>query len=115
MEKAIHHLEVDLRIATPFNWHDHLCVVHTQLAWLFLGEDRLDDAQAHIERAKSHTVDSPYNLGGAMVSQAAVWNKQRRFEEARSEVLRAVELFEKLGAASDVEACRQFLQFVEEG
>jgi hypothetical protein len=45
-----------------------------------------------------------------MELQAAVWYKQGRFEEARSEVLRAVGIYEKLGAAKDVEDCRKHLR-----
>ena len=112
-EKAIHHFEIAIGIATPFDWHDHLFWVYYKLVELFLGEGRLDDAQAHVEQAKSHAIDGPYNLGSAMLLQAAVWYKQDKLEEAKSEVLRATELFEKLGAAGDLEACRNCLQVME--
>ena len=100
-EKAIHHLEIDLGIATPFNWHDHLFWAHYELVEPFLHERRFDDAEAHIERTKPHAVNNAYALDGVMVLQAALWYRQGRLEEAGSELLRAAELFERLGAASD--------------
>jgi len=33
--------------------------------------------------------------------------------EAKSEVLRAIDIFEKLGAMGDLERCRQLLRWVE--
>jgi len=112
-EKAIHHLEVALEIASSFNWHSHLFWIHYGLAGLFLGEGRFDDAQAHVEHAKSHTVDSAYYLGRAMELQAMIWYMQRRLEEAKTEVLRAADVHEKLGAAERTEWCRNYLQKIE--
>jgi tetratricopeptide (TPR) repeat protein len=113
--KAIHHLEVALGIASSFDWHDNLFWVHYTLAGIFRDEGRFNDAQIHLERAKSHTVDSAYNLGYAVEEQARVWYKQHRFEEARSEALRAADIFDKLGAAMDVERCREFIQEILNG
>ena len=96
IEKAIHHFEVALGIATPFNWHDDLFVVHYKLAALFRDEGRLDDACDHLERAKSHAVNSAYNLGCATELPARVWYEQHRFEEARSEALRATQFTRSL-------------------
>ena len=111
-EKAIHHYEVALGIASSFGWHDPLFWLHHDLGWLFL-RDRPYDAQAHLECAKSHTADSPYNLGHAMGLQAWVWYRQHRVEEARSETLRAADVFEKLGAAKDVEDCKDLLDCIK--
>ena len=113
MEKAIHHFEVAIGIASSFNWHDELFFAHYGLAGLFCNQGRFDDAQTHIEHAKSHTVDNTYYLGRATEKQATIWYKQHRFEEARSEVLRAADLYEKLGAAKDLEHCRKLLQKIE--
>jgi len=112
-EKAIHHHEVALEIASSSNWHDGLFRIHHDLAGLFHDEGRFNDAQAHIEHAKSHTADNPYNLGCATEQQARVWYKQHRFEEARSEALRAADVFEKLGATKDAENCKKLLQRIE--
>jgi tetratricopeptide (TPR) repeat protein len=114
-EKAVYHLEVALRIASSFNWHDALFLVHFSLAGLFLDEGRFDDARTHNKRAKSHTVGSTYDLGTATIVQACIWYRQHKLEEARSEALRATDIFEKLGAADDAEACRWFLRDIQKG
>jgi len=114
IEKAIHHYEAALGTASSFNWHDVLFWAHYNLVGLFRNEGRLDDAQTHVEHAKSHTVDSAYNLGYATEEQAWVWYEQDRLEEAKSETLRAADIYGKLGAAKDVERCRKFLRDIEE-
>jgi len=113
-EKAIHHYEVALGIASLLDGHDALFWVHFALAKLFLDEDRFDDAHAHVEQAKSHAVNVPYKLGRAMKLQARVWYKQDRLEEAMSEALRAADVYEKLGATQDLKKCRGLLQQIEE-
>ena len=112
-EKAIHHFEVAIEIASPFDWHNSLFWLNYDLAVLFCDGDRADDAQARLEYAKSHTANSPYNLGYVMELQARVWYGQHRLEEAKSEVLRAADIFDKLGAAKDAEHCRGLLQKIE--
>ena len=112
-EKAIHHFEVAIGIASPFNLHETLFWIHYGLAGLFCGEGRFDDAHAYIEHAKSHTSGSTYFLGRAMEQQAWVWYTQHKLEEARSEALRAADVYEKLGAAGDVERCRNHLRRIE--
>ena len=113
--KAVHHLEVALGIATLFNWHEDLFAVHYELVGLFRDEGRFDDAQAHVEHTKSHAVNHPYYLGLATELQARIWYRQHRLEEAKSEALRAVDIFEKLGAAKDVERCRKLFQDIGKG
>jgi len=114
IEKAIHHYELALEIASPFNWHNIMFWTHYRLAQLFRREDRFEDAQAHVEHAKSHAADSVYNLGYATEEQAWVWYGQDRFEEAKSEALRAANIYDKLGAAKDVEDCRKLLRYIDE-
>jgi len=113
-EKAIHQYEVALEIASSSNWHGGLFQIHHALARLFHDEGRFNDAQAHIERAKIHTANSAHNLGCVMEVQAKVWYKQHRLEEARSEALRAADIYEKLGATKDVEACKALLRDIQE-
>ena len=115
-EKAVHHFETTLRIASPFDWHGILFWTHRSLAWLFHDGDELDDTNAHIEQTKSHAVDGAmvYQLGGAMEMQANVWYRQGRLGEAKSEVLAALEIFEKLGVAKHANNCRHLLQEVEQ-
>jgi len=113
IEKAIHHFEAAIEIASHFNWHHELFSAHCKLAVLFLDEGRFDDAQTHIEHEKSHTANNAYHLGLTMEGQAWIWYDQHRLEEAKSEALRTADLFEKLGAAEDLERCREFLQHIE--
>jgi len=113
-EKAIYHFEAVLGIASSFNWRDQLFWVHHALALLALDQNKLDDAQAHIERAKVHTDNDPYSLGYTMMLQAGFWYRRYRLEEAKSEVLRAVQVFEKLGAAEALERCSGYLQQLEQ-
>ena len=112
--KAIHHFETALGIASPFDWHDQLFWIHRSMALLFSDEYEFNNANIHIKQAKLHAADSPYNLGHGMKSQARIWYKQGRLEDARSEVLCALEIYESLGALRDVGACRKLLQGIEE-
>ena len=113
-EKAIHHYEVALEIASSLNLDNQLFWVHYALAGLFFGEDRFDNAHAHIENAKSHTINDTYKLGRAMELQADFWYNQGMFEKARSGVSHAADIYEKLGAAQDLEDCRRLLQRIDE-
>ena len=112
-KKAIKHFETALGIASPFNWRIQLFWIHHRLAFvLFFEEKRFDDAQAHVERAKSHAIDDLYLLGHASRLQAEFWYDQGRIEEAGSEVSRAIDAFEQLGATRDLAACRFILQCI---
>ena len=113
-EKAIHHLEVALRIASPFNWHNQLSHIHYALGWLFLDQGEFGNAHTHVEQAKLYAVENAYSLGRAMALEAQVWHRQGRLEEAGCEALRASEIFEKLGAAEESESCRDFLRYIEQ-
>ena len=112
-EKAIHHFEKAIEIASSLNLDDQLFWVHYSLAELFFKQGKFDDAHAHIERAKPHAVNDPYDLGRALDLQARFWYKRRMFEEAKSEALRAVEVYEKIGAADDLKLCRGFLREID--
>ena len=112
-KKAIHHFETAIGIASPPNWHEELFWIHYALIELFRDGDELDDANAHIEQAKSHADGDVYRLGRAMYMQAEVWNLQHRLEDAKSEASGALEIFEKLGAAGDAKICREILEIVE--
>ena len=114
-EKAIHHFQMALGIASPFNWHIQLFWVHFSLAGLFLDENRFDDAHAHSEHAKSHAAEDKYHMGRAMEMQARVWYRQRVPESAATEALDALEIFEELGADKDVGNCKELLKKIERG
>ena len=113
VEKAIHHFEVALGIASSFNWHGRLFWIHYKLAGLFRDQGRFDDTQTHLERAKLHAVNNAYCLGLAMELQAEAWYEQGRLEEARTEAPGAADVYERLGAARDVERCRKLLRKIE--
>ena len=112
-EKAIHQFNTALGIVSPSKWHTQLFWIHFDMAVLFLEEGEYDNARAHIERAKPHVVDDVYKLGRAMDLQARIWYYQHRFEDAKSEALRALENYEECGAAHNAEICRDLLQKVE--
>ena len=112
-ETAIYHFEAAIGIASSFNWHHHLFWTHYSLADLFFNEDRFDDTHAHIERARPHACNDAYRLGRVMQLQANLWYKQHRFEEARSEALRAADIYNTLGAAMDTESCRTLLRDIQ--
>ena len=112
-KEAIHHFEAALRIASPQNFQALLARVHWDLAILFRDEGEFEDAHAHIKRAKSHTVDDPRQLASTIQLQATISYRQLRLEDAKSEILHSIEIFEKIGAVEDVEASREILQLVE--
>ena len=111
-EKATHHFETSIRIASPRNWHNSLCCGHFDLAGLFLEEGKFDEALSHVEQARSHTANDTFKLARAMEMQAVLLYRQLRLEEAESEALHAVEIFEKLGVSQAVGECREILQMI---
>jgi tetratricopeptide (TPR) repeat protein len=111
--KAIHHFETALRIASPPNWRDALFWNHCDLAELFQDEGEFDNTNVHLGQAKSHAGDDPFRLGRSMYMQACVWYQQRRLEEAKSEVSRAVEILERHGAEDGRWQCGDLLQRIE--
>ena len=113
VEKAINHFETALGIASSFNWYCQLLRIHHSMAELLFDENRFDDAHTHVERAKLHAIDDTYRLGHAMELQAEFLYQQHKFEEANSEALQAVEVYEKIGATNRVEACRVILRNIE--
>ena len=113
-EKAIHHFEAAIKIASPFNWHNELFWIHYSLAELFRDESAFNDSHTHIEQAKSHVVGHEYNLGRAAELHAEIWFLQGKLKEARTEILHAKEIYEKLGLAMDLQRCRDLLQEIEE-
>ena len=114
-EKAIHHFEVALGIASSLNVVSQLFWVNYCLADLLSELDEFEEAQTYLEHAKSHAADNAYLLALVMLQQARAWGMQDMFEEARSEALRALDVLEKLGAAGDAEVARQILQRIDAG
>jgi len=114
MGKAIDHFEAALGIAFPFGWRDQLFWNHYSLAQLFFHQQRFGDAHAHVEHAKSHAVGDARNLGHAMSLQVGFWYFQHKLEEAKSEALRAADVYEMLGSVQYAENCRTMLWHIEE-
>jgi hypothetical protein len=58
-------------------------------------------------------VNNPYNLGRVVEQQAWLWYRQRKFEEARSAVSNAADIFERLGTTKDAGRCNALLWKIE--
>ena len=112
-EKAIRHLESGLKIASAFNRLDLLFEIRLTLALVLFDQERFNDANAHVEQLKFDAADNLYYLGRAIQTQAAIWWQQHKLVEAKTESLRAIEIFENLGAAKDVESCEYTLQGIK--
>ena len=113
-EKAIHHFETALAIASSFGWNDQQFWIHHNLAVLFLNEDDFHKAHAHIEQARSNAVDSSYLLGRAILEQAQIYYRQHRLEDSASGARRALEIFEGFGAQRFAEDCNGLLRDIEQ-
>ena len=113
-EKAIHHFETALEIASRYDWEDELFWIHHAIGLLFINEKELNNAQDCTEQAKSYVAEDRYKLGLAMKMQAIIWYRQGRLEETKLEATGALAIFEKLGVAKEVEHCRGILRDTEE-
>ena len=78
---------------------------------VYLGEEKFDDADAHLERAKL-LANNAGDLARATMLQGLISRAKGRLEEAETEVLRAMEALEEIGANLDVEMCRDFLGII---
>ena len=114
MEKAVSRFKAALGIASRFNYQSQRIWIHHELVQLFFRQNKYNDAQAHLELSKSHAINDPYSLGRAMEQQAWFWCQQHRFGEAKSEALGAISVYEKIGAAENIERCRSIIRDVEE-
>ena len=113
-EKAVDHFKTALEIASLSGWQETLFWTHYDLTKLFYDENDLDNANVHIARAKPYAADDAYALGCAMKMQAQIWCRQCRLEDARLEVLHALEVYKKLGAVQGVGECRELLLQIEQ-
>ena len=119
-EEAICHFEMALKIATPFTRYSGLFWTLHSIAELFRNEDRFQDAAYCIECAEWRSVGNAYLSAHVLQQRARLLDQQARirslnnlFQDAKSEALRALAAFEKLGAANDAEATRQLLHQIE--
>ena len=112
-KKAIHHLEMGVKIALAFNRLDLLLGIRESLVSVLLYAGRFEDASAQVEQIKLGAADDLLSVGCAMKMQAQVWCRQRRLEDAKSEALRALEILENIGAAADAKRCKKTLLQIE--
>ena len=113
-QKAIHHFETARGIATIFGWDDILFWIHFDLARMFnRHEGELDDANSHIGLAKSHAANNTSLLGYAIFEQAGIYYRQRKFEDATSEALRALEIFGQFCILDWKGGCEDLLRDIE--
>ena len=114
--KAIHHCEVALGITSgscfKMDWEQYWTHFALMLQVIFSDQHKLEDAQVHVEKAKSHATNT-YLLARAMDQQARIWVRLGRLEEVRPEALGALDAFERLGAAKDVRFTRRLLQRID--
>jgi len=113
-KEAIEHFGEALKIASDFSWEYQLFWNHYALAEVFFGGGEFDDAHDHVESAKLYAIHDPYRLGRATQLQTRFWYNRGMLEQAKTEVLSAVDLFEKLGATEELRACRVTLRNIEE-
>ena len=113
-EKALHHFETSLQIASSLGSGSPLSETHLSLAHLYAGEGKLNDALTHVEHAKSHAGNDMFLLGRVIYTSAYVLHVQRRFEEAKSEALCVLAVAEELGVAHLVEMTGKLLEEIEE-
>ncbi|KAF9792061.1 hypothetical protein BJ322DRAFT_9175 [Thelephora terrestris] len=113
-EKAVHHLEQALEIASIFEWRGELFGNNYALAALLTRQDEFDKAHSHIDQAKAHAADDPLHLGRATRFKAHILYRQRQLEDALSEALGALEIFKKLGASMDTTRCNDLIKQIEQ-
>ena len=113
MKKAIRHLEIALDIASSHNVANELFWANLVLSTVFSTERKFGDGQVHIERTKSLAANNANLLAFAILQRARIWNGQHRSDEARSEALRAINAFEKVGDTHRAERGRGLLQQIE--
>jgi len=101
-EAAIDHYMKTTGVVRSLNSQDSQTGILPCFLGLLLDEKRLDDTQIHLEQFKSHASNNLLEQGVAMVVQAGIWYQQGKFEEARSEISRAIDAFEEIGNPGNI-------------
>ena len=112
-EKAVHHFNIALGIASALNRAEGLFWVHYHLTLLSIQQGRFCDAQTHTEHVESFVANNKLRLAHTSVLHAVLWGEQNMLEEARSEALAAIDAFEKLGSVEGTELAREILRQIE--
>ena len=113
-EKTIHHYNEALHIACAFNLLSQAGLIHQSLAIWFFDQAEFDDAHTHINQGEKYVIDDPFLHSRTTEMRAWIWYRQRRFEDAISEALRVLEVYEKVGAVMDMERVGDLLEYIEE-
>ena len=105
---AIHHFEAALAVSSSFNQHNALFWSNYSLAKLFSDEDSFDDANAHIERAKSYAVmtHSAWVVRSGSRLTVGINKVEPKKRKPSAEALRALDVYKRLGVAKGVEVTR---------
>ena len=111
-EKYIEHLEISLRIASSHNWHQDAFWSLKGLVEVFCEMGRIDDANSHLEQARSHTANNALDSAYLIAVQALIWSYQGRLEEAVFQYSRAIDALEELGATRDAEVYRNYIGII---
>ena len=111
--KAIDHFNTALEIASSHGWQDQQFWIHHSLGGMFFGVRRYDDARLHAERAWIYAVNDVPLLGHAMKLRAIILYSQKKYNEAKSEALRAADVHEKLGDAVGLDVALDYVDLVE--
>ena len=109
IDEAISQFKTALEIASTCNFPRELFWNYYCLAEVFFDEERFDEAHTHVELAKSHWGGDSFNLGRGMQLQAEFLHKRGKSEEAKAEVLKAIEVYEGIGTTLDLEKSRGLL------
>ena len=112
-EKAMHHFEIALGIATALGLPNDSFWIHHSLAKIFSNQNRFEAAHDHIERAESYAANNIYTFGRATELRARLWLQQRMFEKARLETSRAVDAYGKVGFTTAIERCGTLLRAID--
>jgi len=96
-EAAIDHYMKAIGVAGSLDSQDGQIGILHCLSKLLLDEKRFDDAQIHLEQLKSHAFNNPLHHGMATAMQVGLLYHQGKFEEAISELSRAINFYEKIG------------------
>ena len=103
-----------LGIARSLNQQGEQLVTILSLVTLLVETERFDDALVHLDHLKLDVANNPRYVGVVMQAQARVLLYQGKLEEARSEMLRTIGLYEGIGvSAGYMDDSKKFLQEIE--
>ena len=110
-EKSIFHIEASLGAIHSRTIQFH---VHYVLATAHITAGRFDDAEAHFEHAEPLAADASPELGRVALLRADILRGRGKFEEARFEALRSLDLAEKFGGEGIVDRAKEILRLIDE-